>query len=92
MKKRGLYQIDKSEKTFKEFTLSVLTEDKAGILNHITIIFNRRKLNIDSLNVSTTEIKGVSRFTIVLKATFESVNKVLKQIRKSGNRKNEMLY
>ena len=57
MKKRGLYQIDKSEKTFKEFTLSVLTEDKAGILNHITIIFNRRKLNIDSLNVSTTEIR-----------------------------------
>ncbi len=82
MKKRGLYQIDKSEKTFKEFTLSVLTEDKAGLLNHITIIFNRRNLNIDSLNVSTTEIKGVSRFTIVVKATFESVNKVLKQIRK----------
>ena len=82
MKKRGLYQIDKSEKIIKEFTLSVLTEDKAGLLNHITIIFNRRKLNIDSLNVSTTEVKGVSRFTIVVKTTFESAIKVMKQIKK----------
>jgi len=82
MKKRGLYQIDKSEKIIKEFTLSVLTEDKAGLLNHITIIFNRRKLNIDSLNVSTTEVKGVSRFTIVVKTTFESAIKVMEQIKK----------
>jgi len=82
MKKRGLYQIDKSEKIIKEFTLSVLTEDKAGLLNHITIIFNRRKLNIDSLNVSTTEVKGVSRFTIVVKTTVESAIKVMKQIKK----------
>ena len=66
MKKRGLYQLKDTEKNIKEYTLSVLTEDKAGLLNHITIIFNRRKMNIDSLNVSTTEVKGVSRFTIVV--------------------------
>ena len=54
MKKKGLYQLKKSDKKIKEYTLSVLTEDKAGLLNHITIIFNRRKLNIDSLNVSTS--------------------------------------
>ena len=82
MKKRGIYQVDKSEKILKEFTLSVLTEDKSGLLNHITIIFNRRNLNIDSLNVSSSEIKGVSRFTIVVKTTFESATKVVKQIKK----------
>ena len=42
MKKRGIYQIKDSDKKVKEYTLSVLTEDKAGLLNHITIIFNRR--------------------------------------------------
>ena len=52
MKKKGLYQLKKSDNKIKEYTLSVLTEDKAGLLNHITIIFNRRKMNIDSLNVS----------------------------------------
>ncbi len=82
MKKRGLYQFNKTEHEVKEFTLSVLTEDKAGLLNHITIIFNRRKININSLNVSTTEVKGVSRFTIVVESTKEKITKVLNHINK----------
>jgi acetolactate synthase-1/3 small subunit len=57
-------------------------EDKAGLLNHLTIIFTRRKINIESLNVSTTEVKGISRFTIVVTTTFEMAEKVVKQIRK----------
>ena len=82
MKKRGLYQIKDSDKKVKEYTLSVLTEDKAGLLNSITIIFNRRKINIDSLNVSTTEVKGVSRFTIVVSSTKEKIIKVVNHINK----------
>jgi len=66
----------------KQYTISVLTEDKAGLLNHLTIIFTRRKINIESLNVSTTEVKGISRFTIVVTTTFEMAEKVVKQIRK----------
>ncbi|MEQ8552849.1 MAG: acetolactate synthase small subunit [Cyclobacteriaceae bacterium] len=80
---KSLYDDDHSEdKTIKDFTLSVLTEDKAGLLNHITIIFNRRKINLNSLNVSTTEVSGVSRFTIVVNSTRETIEKVVKQIRK----------
>uniref|UniRef100_UPI00404B2179 acetolactate synthase small subunit n=1 Tax=Fulvivirga sp. TaxID=1931237 RepID=UPI00404B2179 len=78
----SIYSEDNSEKQEKEFTLSVLTEDKAGLLNHITIIFNRRKLNISSLNVSSTEVAGVSRFTIVITTTRETIDKVVKQIQK----------
>lgn len=66
----------------KQYTISVLTEDKAGLLNHLTIIFTKRKINIESLNVSTTEVKGISRFTIVVTTTFEMAEKVVKQIRK----------
>lgn len=73
---------DNSGKEIKEFTISVLTEDKAGLLNSITIIFNRRKLNIDSLNVSNTEIEGVSRFTIVVRGSREKLEKVVKQLRR----------
>ena len=82
MKKKGIYQFKSSEKESKEYTLSVLTENKAGLLNHLTIIFNRRKINIDSLNVSTTEVKGVSRFTIVVQANKEKIIKILNQINK----------
>jgi acetolactate synthase-1/3 small subunit len=82
MSTNNIYSPDNSDKVEKEFTLSVLTEDKAGLLNHITIIFTRRKMNITSLNVSTTEVAGVSRFTIVLTSTREVIEKVVKQIRK----------
>ncbi|MFL2990706.1 MAG: acetolactate synthase small subunit [Cytophagales bacterium] len=82
MKGKGIYQVKSLEKKIKEYTLSVLTEDKAGLLNHITIIFNRRKMNINSLNVSTTEVNGVSRFTIVVKSSKEKIIKILNHINK----------
>ena len=64
------------------YTLSILTENKAGLLNNITIIFTRRKINIESLNVSTTEVKGISRFTVVAKCDRTQADKVCGQIRK----------
>ena len=82
MKKRGLYQIKDSDKKVKEYTLSILTEDKAGLLNSITIIFNRRKMNISSINASSTEVNGVSRFTIVVSSTKEKITKVVNHINK----------
>ncbi len=78
----SIYSDDQSDNIEKEFTLSVLTEDRAGLLNQITIIFTRRKININSLNVSTTEVAGVSRFTIVLSASRDRIEKVVNQIRK----------
>ncbi len=78
----NIYSEDHSDHTMKDYTLSVLTEDKSGLLNHITIIFTRRKINIVSLNVSATEVPGLSRFSIVITATRDQAEKVVKQIRK----------
>ncbi len=72
----------KMEQEAKEYTLSVLTEDKPGLLNRLTIIFSRRKINISSLNVSSSEVAGVSRYTLVVTETKEHLEKVVKQIRK----------
>ena len=66
----------------KTYTVSVFTENRIGILNRITIIFTRRHLNIDSITASESEIKGVFRYTIVLRTTEEQVNKVVGQIEK----------
>lgn len=70
------------EEQEKLFTISVLTENKAGLLNGVTIIFTRRKLNIESINVSETEVEGVSRYTIVLHTTRHKAMLVVKQIKK----------
>ncbi len=64
------------------FTISVLTENKSGLLNGVTIIFTRRKINIESINVSESEVEGVSRYTIVIKSTRQKAENVVKQIRK----------
>jgi len=71
-----------SDKEVRSFNLSILTENKSGLLNAVTIIFTRRKINIESINVSETEVEGVSRYTIVIESTKEQVEKVVKRIRK----------
>ena len=66
----------------KEFTITVYTENQIGLLNRIAIIFSRRKINIDSMNTSPSEIEGIHRFTIVIDETEEVVRKVCRQIEK----------
>jgi len=66
----------------KEFTVTVYTENQVGLLNRIAIIFSRRKINIESLNTSPTEVDSVHRFTIVIDETEEVVRKLCRQIEK----------
>ncbi|MBC7873021.1 MAG: acetolactate synthase small subunit [Ferruginibacter sp.] len=66
----------------KEFTVTVYTENQVGLLNRIAIIFSRRKINIESLNTSPTEVDSVHRFTIVINETEEVVSKLCRQIEK----------
>lgn len=65
-----------------EFTITVYTENHVGLLNRIAIIFSRRKLNIDSLNSSPSEVEGIHRFTIVINETEDIVSKLVRQIEK----------
>jgi acetolactate synthase-1/3 small subunit len=66
----------------KEFTISVFSEHKVGLLHRITVIFSRRKINIESLNTSESEVRGIYRFTIVINATEDVAKVVTKQIEK----------
>ena len=66
----------------KEFTITVYTENQIGLLNRVAIIFSRRKINIDSLNVSPSEIEGIHRFTILINETEDVVRKLCRQIEK----------
>ncbi len=66
----------------QEYTITVYTENHIGLLNRIAIMFSRRKINIDSMNSSPSEVVGIHRFTIVIDETEEVVRKLVRHIEK----------
>lgn len=63
-------------------TLSVLVEDKPGVLARVSGLFARRMFNIDSLAVGPTEVPGISRITLVVDADGHLLEQVTKQLNK----------
>lgn len=66
----------------KEYTITVYTEDRVGILSRLSNVFSRRKINIEYLNTAPSEVAGIHRFTIVIHETEESVKKLVRHIEK----------
>jgi acetolactate synthase-1/3 small subunit len=66
----------------QEFNITVFSENHIGLLTRITIVFTRRKINIESLTVSESAIEGIYKFTIVVRTTKDAVKKVVSQIEK----------
>jgi len=64
------------------YTITVFSENTVGLLNQITVIFTRRGLNIETLSVSPSAIKGIHKFTITLYTNLDMVVKVVQQIDK----------
>ncbi|WP_299433054.1 acetolactate synthase small subunit [uncultured Maribacter sp.] len=64
------------------YTVSVYSENNVGLLNRISGIFLKRHVNVESLNVSKSEIDGVSKFTIVIVENKENARKIVGQIEK----------
>ncbi len=65
-----------------QHTLSVLVENKPGVLTRVTSLFARRGFNIDSLAVGVTEDPTLSRITIVCSAADTPIEQITKQIYK----------
>jgi len=66
----------------KPHTLSVLVENKPGVLSRVTGLFSRRGFNIESLAVGPCEEPGMSRITIVVIGDDAKVEQVMKQLHK----------
>ncbi|VVB65496.1 Small subunit of acetolactate synthase [Candidatus Gugararchaeum adminiculabundum] len=62
--------------------ISMLVEDKFGVLQRISGVFSRRGFNMDSLTVGATTTPGVSRMTITTRGTDERVEQIVKQLSK----------
>ena len=66
-------------------TISVLVENKFGVLARVAGMFSGRGFNIDSLNVAPTHDAALSRITAVLKGDDSSLDLCIKQLRKLVN-------
>lgn len=66
----------------QEFTISVFTEDKTGVLARVISNFTKRHINIESINASTSSMEGIYRLIIVVNVTKDAIEKLVAQLDK----------
>ena len=72
-------------RTGRKHVLSILVEDKPGVLTRIAGLFARRGFNIDTLTVGPTDDEGTSRITLTLDGAMHPIDQVTKQLHKLVN-------
>jgi acetolactate synthase-1/3 small subunit len=74
-----------SGRTGRKHVLSILTENKPGVLTRIAGLFARRGFNIDTLAVGPTDDPAISRFTLTVDGAVHPIDQVTKQLHKLVN-------
>src|ERR1700676_5185105 len=74
-----------SMRTGRKHVLSILVENKPGVLTRIAGLFARRGFNINTLAVGPTENESVSRITLTLDGALHPIDQVTKQLHKLVN-------
>src|ERR1700704_1945977 len=72
-------------RTGRKHVLSILVENKPGVLTRIAGLFARRGFNIDTLAVGPTDDDAVSRITLTLDGAVHPIDQVTKQLHKLVN-------
>ena len=72
-------------RTGRKHTLSILVENKPGVLTRIAGLFARRGFNIDTLTVGPTDDERISRITLTLDGAVHPIDQVTKQLHKLIN-------
>jgi acetolactate synthase-1/3 small subunit len=72
-------------RTGRKHTLSILVENKPGVLTRIASLFARRGFNIDTLTVGPTDDDNISRITLTLDGAMHPIDQVTKQLHKLVN-------
>ena len=66
----------------KTKVISVMVENKPGVLHSIANLFRRRNFNIESITVGATQDKDIARMTITVNADEKTLDQVVKQVEK----------
>jgi acetolactate synthase-1/3 small subunit len=70
------------QKTLPYRILSVIVDNKPGVLFRVTNLFRARNFNIESITVGTTEQHDISRMTIAIQSDSRTTDQLVKQLRK----------
>ncbi|MDE3070512.1 MAG: acetolactate synthase small subunit [Acidobacteriota bacterium] len=74
-----------SLRTGRKHTLSILVENRSGVLTRIAGLFARRGFNIDTLTVGPSDDPGLSRITLTVDGALHPIDQVTKQLHKLVN-------
>jgi len=66
----------------KEYTLTIFSENKTGVLSRVVGIITRRHINIESISASNSAIEGIHKIMVVINVTEDMVKKVVATIDK----------
>jgi len=66
----------------QEYTLTIFSENKMGLLARVVGIITRRHINIESITSSESSMEGIHRYTVLVEVTHEQVRKLVAQIEK----------
>lgn len=72
-------------RTGRQHVLSILVENKPGVLTRVSGLFTRRGFNIDTLSVGPTDDERISRITLTLDGSSQPIDQVTKQLHKLIN-------
>ena len=74
--------LEKNSPNHKTYIISLLVEDKFGVLQRISGVFSRRGYNMDTITVGKTHSPGVSRMTITTTGSEKTLEQIIKQLSK----------
>lgn len=66
----------------KDYLVTTLAQDRVGLLSRIAMVFSRRGININSLTLAETAMKGIAQISMVVNTDPRTIKQVVKQIEK----------
>ncbi len=66
----------------KEYLVTTLAQDRVGLLSRVAMVFSRRGINIESLTLAESAMKGIASISMVVHTDARTIKQVVKQIEK----------
>ena len=66
----------------REFLVTTLAQDRVGLLSRVAMVFSRRGINIESLKVAESAMKGIAAISMVVLTDARTIKQIVKQLEK----------
>ncbi|MCK5820670.1 MAG: acetolactate synthase small subunit [Bacteroidales bacterium] len=66
----------------REYLVTTLAQDRVGLLSRVAMVFSRRGINIESLKVAESAMKGITSLSMVVHTDSKTIKQIIKQLEK----------